>query len=175
MMNRGISAELDRLRPQSKDAVEVSGRVHSHRPWRSYATLDYPEFDLCNPPNELPQYDVVLCEQVLEHVRDPWRAALTLHDLARQGGTVIVTTPFLYRVHYAPEDYWRFAPSGMRELLRSAGLTDIRVGAWGNASCVRANFRLPRPYRFWRSLKNDPILPIVVWAIAKRPATTAGM
>jgi SAM-dependent methyltransferase len=131
--------------------------------------LDFPSFDLCHPPADIPHFDVVLCEQVLEHLTEPWRAVQTLHDLARPNGYVVVTTPFLYRIHSAPGDYWRFTRDGMRVLLESAGLRVLRVESWGNRAAVRASLRIDPPYRFWRSLKNDADLPIVVWAVAQRP------
>ena len=37
----------------------------------------YPRFDLCAPLAERRRFDVVLCEQVLEHVVDPCAAAET--------------------------------------------------------------------------------------------------
>src|SRR5688572_27564249 len=86
VMNHAVTQELERLEPAAVDAVEISGRVHSGRPWKSYTTYDFPGFDLCNPPEHVPQFDVVLCEQVLEHVIDPWTAVRTLRDLARPGG-----------------------------------------------------------------------------------------
>ena len=168
-MNRAVSKQLAVLRPETRDAVEISGRLHVERPWKSYSTLDFPSFDLCNPPADLPQFDVVLCEQVLEHLPDPWRAVKTLHDLARSGGFVVVTTPFLYKIHPAPGDYWRFTQDGMAVLLQSAGLRVLTVESWGNRAAVRASFRIDPQFRFWRSLKNDPTLPIVVWAVAERP------
>ena len=83
-MNRaGQCTSFAALAPETRDAVEISGRLHEERPWKSYSTLDFPSFDLCKPPGDLPQFDVVLCEQVLEHLPDPWLAVKTLHDLAR--------------------------------------------------------------------------------------------
>jgi SAM-dependent methyltransferase len=169
VMNRVVGEELERLSPHTLDAVEISGRVHEMRPWKSYTAYDFPDFDLCDPPSSMPQFDVVLCEQVLEHVADPWRAMRTLHDLARPGGYVVATTPFLYRLHYQPDDFWRFTPRGMEVLVRSADLEIRTLDAWGNSGCVKANFGLPRQHRFWQSLRNDPLLPVVVWVIAQRP------
>jgi 2-polyprenyl-3-methyl-5-hydroxy-6-metoxy-1,4-benzoquinol methylase len=151
------------------DAVEVSGSAHRDKGWKSYTTLEYPAFDLCNPPQTIPQFDVVICEQVLEHVVDPIKAVKTLFRLAMPGGTVVVSTPFLIPVHGAPGDFWRFTADGLEMLLRSAGLEIVVVGSWGNAACVRANFRRWRAYRWWQTLANDPNLPVVVWAFARRP------
>jgi SAM-dependent methyltransferase len=168
-MDQAISDELDRLNPATQDAVEVSGIGHAGRGWKSYTRLEYPQFDLCSPPATLDQFDVVLCEQVLEHVTDPMAAARTLRDLAKPGATVVVSTPFLLRIHQSPGDYWRFTPEGLRVLLRDAGLANVQVRSWGNAACVRANFRSWKPYRPWHSLANVDDLPVVVWAFAQRP------
>src|SRR5438034_9566343 len=68
VMNQTIERELDKLGTPTLDAIEVSGRFHASRRWRSYRTTEYPEFDLCSAPPALTQHDVVLCHQVLEHV-----------------------------------------------------------------------------------------------------------
>jgi SAM-dependent methyltransferase len=170
VMDRSIDEVLDRLDRSRLDAVEVSGTAHRDRGWRSYASLAYPSFDLCDPPAEMPQFDVVLCEQVLEHVVDPYRAARMLHNLTRPGGTIVVSTPFLLRIHQSPGDYWRFTPDGLAILLRSAGLDVASARSWGNAACVRGNFRRWKVYRPWHALHDDPDLPVVVWAVATRPS-----
>ena len=98
----------------------------------------YRELDVCAPPPHLDQYDVVLCEQVLEHVVDPWRAAKTLHDLCVPGGHVVVSTPFLIRVHPTPLDLWRFTEDGLRmawasdDAYQPLGRVDVnaRLQAW---------------------------------------------
>jgi SAM-dependent methyltransferase len=171
VMDGSINDVLSSLDTASLDAVEVSGTAHQNRGWRSYASLEYPAFDLCEPPEPLTQFDVVVCEQVLEHVVDPSRAARTLHDVARPGGMVIVSTPFLLRIHESPGDFWRFTPAGLARILEGAGLDVAAVHSWGNAPCVRGNFRRWRAYRPWHSLRNEAGLPVVVWAFAYRPPT----
>jgi SAM-dependent methyltransferase len=170
VMDREVDAFLGSLGPTSLTAVEISGEAHRDRqPWRSYLTLDYPAFDLCAPPEPLPgRFDVVVCEQVLEHVPDPVRAVQTLHDLCRPGGTAVVSTPFLIKVHPYPGDYWRFTEEGLRLLLTHVGFRVDRTGSWGNAAAVRANFVTWARHRPWRSLRNDPELPVSVWAFAHR-------
>ena len=50
--------------------------------------------------------------------------AVNLRKLCAPGGHVIVSTPFLVRVHELPlfalHDYWRFTPRGLRLLLERA-------------------------------------------------------
>jgi SAM-dependent methyltransferase len=170
-----MSEEVDRhiasLDPARCTAAEISGETHAAKPWREYVSLHYPEFDLCAPLSEPRRFDVVICEQVLEHVVDPWAGAANLRELCNEGGHVIVSTPFLIRVHEVPlflmKDYWRFTPRGLRTLLEQVGLEVESVGAWGNRQCVIGNFTRWSAYRPWHSLKNEPDFPVQVWAFAR--------
>lgn len=168
VMNDEITKILSDLSPGDCDAVEISGNLHAGRAWRSYERLSYPEFDICSSVPDR-TFDVVVCEQVLEHVRDPWTAARTLRDLCRPGGHVVVSTPFLIKVHNEPTDYWRFTVPGLRLLLEAAGLEVLSAQSWGNRACVRANFRHWVRRRPWQSMANEELFPIVVWAVARRP------
>ena len=138
VMDREIERYLMQLDPSRSDALEISGNGRSGLPWKSFTSVQYPDFDLL-APRDIGRFDVVICEQVLEHVADPWRATQTLAALCRPGGSVVVSTPFMLRVHPNPVDHWRFTPSGLTELLRSAGLDVATVGSWGNSWCIRRN------------------------------------
>lgn len=167
VMNQRLGELIRSLPPEQCDAVEISGDLHRHHPWKSYRTLRFPDFDLCSSEPE-GAFDVVICEQVLEHVVDPWRAARTLRQLSRPGGCILVSTPFLIRVHEEPADFWRFTPDGLKTLLQSADLEVQSLGSWGNRACVRGNFRYWAPHRAWRSLRNESAFPVMVWALARR-------
>ena len=146
-MYEDLERELRALPAQDLDIVEISGSQWKGRlPWRSHHELTFPDFDLCNPPDDLPTFDVVVCDQVLEHVVDPPKAVRTLRAMVRPGGYVVVATPFLIRLHDAPGDYWRYTPDGMRLLLESAGLTPSWIRSWGNRRVLNANLdRWPAP------------------------------
>jgi SAM-dependent methyltransferase len=171
VLNQAVDRHLEALDPSRRTAVEISGGAHAWRPWKGYVRLDYPEFDICAPLGERHIYDVVICEQVIEHVSDPSAAASNLRGLCTLGGHVIVSTPFLVRVHelpmYGMPDYWRFTPRGLRTLLERAGLHVDTIGSWGNRSCVVGNFDHWPAYRRWHSLRNEPDLPVQVWAFAR--------
>lgn len=172
-MNESIAAEIKSLNTQNLTAVEIGGFAHQSHGWSRFRTLDYPDFDLCNPTEGTGEFDVVICEQVLEHVLDPWRAAESLRQLCSPGGLVIVSTPFLVRVHELPEyglcDYWRFTPRGLKTLLERAGLEVRQVDSWGNRHCLVANLDHWSSFRSWHPLRNEVDLPIQVWAFARRP------
>lgn len=173
IMYQAVDQYLASLDPQACAAAEISGDTHTPRPWKRYASLMFPEFDLCAPLAESGGFDVVICEQVLEHVEDPWAAAANLRDLCTPGGHVIVSTPFLIRIHelalFAMRDYWRFTPRGLEKLLEQSGLEVDAMGAWGNRQCVVGNFSSWSAYRRWHSLRNEPDFPVQVWAFAHRP------
>jgi len=172
-MNEAVAAKIDSLGPATLRVAEISGSAHRGRGWKAYTELAYPDFDLAAPLIEHDTFDVVVCEQVLEHVVDPWLAAANLRKLAIAGGTVIVSTPFLIRIHELPRygmgDYWRFTPRGLRTLLESAGLEVESVDSWGNRDCVRGNFDRWSARRAWHAMRNEPDLPVQVWAVATNP------
>jgi SAM-dependent methyltransferase len=173
VLNRAVDRHIESLRPQELSAVEISGDAQARWPWRRFESLNYPDFDLCAPLEERDRYGVVICEQVLEHVVDPCRAAENLRGLCEPGGHVIVSTPFLIRVHELPEygmpDHWRFTPRGLRVLLERAGLDVHTVGSWGNRRCVAGNLDHWPAYRRWLPLRNEPDIPVQVWAFATNP------
>jgi SAM-dependent methyltransferase len=174
-LNDAVGRHLDALGPAGLTAAEISGSAQGERPWRSFTSLDYPAFDLCAPlADDIGPFDVVVCEQVLEHVIDPCAAADNLRRLVVPGGHVVVSTPLLIRVHelpaYGMPDYWRFTPRGLRTLLERAGLEVDEVGSWGNRRVVVGNLERWPAYRRWHSLRNEPDVAVQVWAFARRPA-----
>jgi SAM-dependent methyltransferase len=174
VLNEAVDTHIASLDPSAHSAAEISGDTHAGKPWKEYTSLNYPEFDLCAPLSVGRRFDVVICEQVLEHVVDPWGAAANLRDLAVPGGHVIVSTPFLIKVHELPyfalRDYWRFTPRGLRTLLESVGLDVETVDTWGNRPCVIGNLQRWSAYRRWHPIRNDPDLAIQVWAFARNPS-----
>ena len=172
-LDRAVDARIAALDPSSCSAVEISGENHAGRPWRKYTSLSFPDFDLCAPLETTETFDVVICEQVLEHVVDPGAAVANLTLLCEPGGMVIVSTPFLVKIHEIPYymlDYWRFTPRGLQVLLEGAGLEVETVESWGNRQSVAGNIKGWSAYRRWHSLANEPDVPLQVWAFARRPA-----
>jgi SAM-dependent methyltransferase len=173
MLNLAMEEKIASLGPSGLTAAEISGDGRAGSGWKEFTSLDYPEFDLCAPLEGRGPFDVVICEQVLEHVVDPVAAARNLRGLCRPGGWVLVSTPFLVRIHELPafgmKDYWRFTPRGLATLLEGAGLEVDTVGSWGNAECVVGNLHRWSALRRWHPMHNEPDLPVQVWAFARNP------
>jgi len=73
--------------------------------------------DLEEPlPGDLGRFMHVECMSVLEHSRRPWLMAGNIERVLKKGGTLLVTVPFVWRVHGYPNDYWRFTKDGVRVL-----------------------------------------------------------
>lgn len=86
------------------------------------------------------KYDTILCTQVLEHIPNPQKAIQQMHKLLKKGGTLILTTPFIFPIH-SNSDYYRFSPQALQELLKKFKTTTITpVGNFISASWTIFNF-----------------------------------
>ena len=71
------------------------------------------------------QFDLVICCNLLEHVRKPGELAALLIDLTSKNGFLLITVPRAYRHHADPIDTM-FRPSVKELLLMFPGLKVIR-------------------------------------------------
>lgn len=94
----------------------------------------YPEIDIQALPFSDASFDAVVADQVLEHVRNPFKAINESTRVLRPGGMLIYTTCFLNPVHCYPIDWWRFSPDALRGMVD--GLEVIDCGGWGNRSAL---------------------------------------
>ena len=77
--------------------------------------------DICKTDFGEGRFDaVVLCE-VLEHLKHPDQGLANIHKMLKPGGTLILSTPFIFPVHDRPHDYFRFTRYGLELLLESFG------------------------------------------------------
>jgi SAM-dependent methyltransferase len=72
-------------------------------------------------------FALVLSQEMVEHVPDPFQAVREMARVLRPGGTLYLQAPFVIGYHPGPEDYWRFSRAGMRRLVEQAGLECVRV------------------------------------------------
>lgn len=171
VMDRQTRAHVVSLPYQTFSTLEISGEKWKDFGFRSYRSIHFPAYDLCAGTLEENAFDLIIVEQVLEHVLWPYRAVRNAYKMLRPGGTLLITTPFLLRIHNCPVDCSRWTPLGMKHLLAEAGfaLDDVEVGSWGNKASARANFgEWPNWIPWLHSLKNDPEYPLVVWAFGRK-------
>ena len=152
--------------------LEISGNAWCDFGFKSHTSVQFPQFDICERTLS-ERFDLIIAEQVLEHVLWPYRAASNVHDLLVPGGYFLVSTPFLIKVHNFPTDCSRWTETGLKYLLAECGfpLESTVTGSWGNTDCVIANFSGWVPYQQGaQSLENEPDMPYHVWALAQKPS-----
>jgi SAM-dependent methyltransferase len=173
VMDRETERLMRTIDYRNANAVEISGEKWHDFGFSSYESWSFPDFDICGEVGRSNCCDVIIAEQVFEHVLQPYRAAKNVFKLLRPGGAFLITTPFMLRIHKFPEDCSRWSETGIKHFLAEAGfsLDQIDAGSWGNRACVRGNFRRWVFYNRWlHSLKNEPDFPVVVWALARKPS-----
>lgn len=179
VMNREIEQFIRSLDCPQVDALEISGSGSQGRyNFRSYETVAFPDYDVCRGPLAEEKFDLVIAEQVFEHVLRPDLAATHVYQMLRPGGVFVISTPFLLKVHGHPYDLYRWTEHGMRQLLETAGFRAIATGSWGNRECLLADMV---PGLEWTSynprlhrLHNETQFPIVIWAFATKAEAGKG-
>lgn len=77
--------------------------------------------DLCNRSANSPEsekFDVIICTEVLEHTRNPFKAVDEIYRMLKYGGWAYITTPFNFRIHGPSPDMWRFTRFALAELFK---------------------------------------------------------
>jgi SAM-dependent methyltransferase len=72
----------------------------------------YPDYDILPLPFKDESFDVVVSDQVLEHIKgDPHVAIDETRRVLRKGGVAVHTTCFMNPIHEHPIHMWRLIPS----------------------------------------------------------------
>lgn len=159
------------LKPSGISALEISGTTWQSFGFRAYRSVEYPDFDISRDVLT-GSFDLIIAEHIFEHLLRPYNAGQNVLKMLRPGGHFLVVTPFIYKVHLDPFDCTRWTETGIKYFLAECGfpLELITTGSWGNYKCIKATFR--QEYRLFNryihTLKNEPDLPIVVWAFAQK-------
>ena len=138
-------AELGRYR-----VLDVGCGVKPYEPLFSPYAASYvgvdpvasPYADLQGSVEALPvedgSFDVVLCNQVLEHCDNPMQAVSELHRVTSPGGRVLASTHGVMAYHPSPTDYWRWTHAGLEKLFsENATWAFVRVTpASGTTACL---------------------------------------
>ena len=163
---------------QNLDACEISGSNFESWGFKSHQSFEFPDYDICQGPfkNEdgtIRQFDIILAEQVWEHIDRPYAATKHVMQMLRPGGFFWLAVPFFCRLHDFPVDCSRWSARGLKNLLIECGFdeNEIRSDQWGNMSCALRDLS-----PFWAiydpardTLENDPNMPVMTWAMARLP------
>lgn len=140
---------------------------------------DYPAVNICAMPYTDNTFDYVIADMVIEHVEgNPQKVFDEIRRVLKPGGIAIVTSVFMYRIHWGPKDLWRFSPDALRYLARDWSHI-IQASSWGNRwmhICLllyRKTVDIKIPSRKWSLIRkfatyNDPAYPFTTWIIVRK-------
>jgi SAM-dependent methyltransferase len=74
--------------------------------------------------------DLVICENVIEHVYDPQSLLKETRRVLRRGGCLFLVTPFLFPLHDVPYDFFRYTEYSLKRLLHDYSAVSIHKVLW---------------------------------------------
>ena len=76
-------------------------------------------------------FSFILSTDMLEHVLEPAKVLAEMRRVLAPGGTLVLVTRFVYPLHDAPHDYWRYTRPSLERLF--ADFADVTIQAEGGA------------------------------------------
>jgi len=124
------------------------------------------EADAYNIPAPDASFDTALCTSVLEHLEEPEQAVAECFRLLRPGGCAIYSVPFIWHVHEAPRDFYRFSPYALRYLFEKVGFEVVELealsGFWATFGQL-LTYKLYQYKKRWSLLRIIPIVDAAGW------------
>lgn len=97
----------------------------------AYEIVAYPSTDVLGVAEVMPfrdgAFDAVICLNVLEHVKDPFRGAREIARVLRPGGKLYCVVPFLQPLHGYPHHYYNMTAQGLRNLFAATLQVDRQI------------------------------------------------
>jgi SAM-dependent methyltransferase len=160
---RHLEKFLDRHQSKLRTLDIGSGGSSYHRFFPNRVSVDIDpdrKPDIVADAHSLPfkdsEFELVLCTEVLEHVKNPQKVIDEIGRVLKPGGRVILTTRFVYPLHDTPHDHWRFTKYGLKELFKDWEVIEL-VGETKNFStiaallqrmCFQSDFIFGKPMKF---------------------------
>lgn len=118
--------------------------------------------------------DTVVSLSVMEHLREPQNMLKEAIRILKPGGSMILQVPFMWWVHEAPHDYYRYTCYGLKYMFEKAGFTDVEVmpqtGFWVMWT-LKFNYQSTRFIRGpWPVRKLMAVLLRAIWELDQRIA-----
>lgn len=93
-----------------------------------YTELDV-QFDAHSMPFADNSFYRIVCIEVLEHCHTPQKVIQECYRLLKDGGHLILTTRFIFPIHDAPHDYYRYTKYGLLHLMEDFSSVEIQAEA----------------------------------------------
>ena len=79
--------------------------------------------------------DLIMCFEVLEHIKEPQVAIANLHKICSKKCTILMSVPFNFPIHDAPNDFYRYTKFGLEYLFRNFSTKKI-INRDGWLDCI---------------------------------------
>jgi SAM-dependent methyltransferase len=132
-IQEAVSSVLGELKDGARGLNVGAGPTALHLALVNIDIVPGPAIHVCAAAGNLPfpdeVFDLVMSQEVVEHVRDPFEALREMRRVLRKGGTLYFQVPFIIGYHPGPTDFWRFTREGVIEILSQAGFEckDVRM------------------------------------------------
>jgi len=138
----------------------------------------YPDVDMQKLRFADEEFDVVISDHVLAHIRDPRLALSEAFRVLKVGGLGIHTTRACGPPSRYPEDYYRFLRDGLLAIC-PRDLEVLQLGSWGNRFAMGLMLIRDPFFRFmqipekpgirrWLATYNEDDYPIHTWIVARK-------
>lgn len=107
--------------------VDIENDSHNH----SNENIDI-YYDGKTLPFEKDFFDSIFTSEVFEHVPNINETLLELNRVLKNGGKLLITTPFSFPEHEIPFDFRRFTKNGIIKLIEENGYKVDEVKTYGN-------------------------------------------
>ncbi len=105
-----------------------------------YVAVDfypYPSIDIvCDFSRRLPIkmsfFDCIILSNVLEHIKDPKLLLEECHRVLKSTGMLLITVPFIIKIHQAPYDFNRYTHYMLKYLLDETGFEVVTIDKIGS-------------------------------------------
>lgn len=168
-----------RTLPQSAIVLDIGGKKTKKRGQFNiekyllnvkYANIDsstYPDYvcDGSKIPVENNSFDVVICSEVLEHVKEPMLILKEGIRVLKPGGSMYISVPFLFRIHQDPNDFGRYTDQYWRGILKEVGFDNIIIERQGAYLSVFVDMLRGGVYELQKERK--PKYKILRWLLSK--------
>lgn len=128
--SRRVREELLRLLDEhdGKTILNLgSGDTKLHPSIINLDVRDGPFVDIVGSADNVPldslSVDLVISQEMLEHVPNPSDVMKEIYRILRPNGSLYLQVPWIIGYHGCPGDYWRFSVDGIRAIVESSGFS----------------------------------------------------
>jgi len=135
-------SQYHQLITKSKDVKIQCSDLHCPSP-------DMLEIDLEKKfPIDGNSQDFLLLMNVTEHLFDVYMCLSESGRVLKQGGRLLMMSPFLFPVHLVPDDFNRLTESSLRRMLKKSGFSTVNVEAIGRGRWTAAASLIGQKIKF---------------------------